>query len=254
MQDTISQYIQQQLEVARLERQRRDEIAHVKAEQEVNARKAQSLANTIRALSLLGIEAGEDDLSFDEKVFGYYLLFNKTIRLSLQTDGKNGNWFRDEYYPNRNPDEVKHNVFGVIIVSRVIPDEYRDSDDGGLLRGFYWSRYISEHRIDFRSQEPINRLGDNDLFNIFSSISEVEKNFANDEKDYLAAHAEQQNKAAAVSLQPKFTYTGDSREEILSQLLNDIANRANLDCPECGRKAVDPIDFYCKRCGVDVEF
>jgi hypothetical protein len=246
MQDIISQYIQQQMEAARLEQQRLHDIVILERQKQDAERKSKSLTNTILALGVLGIEAGESDLQFNED-YGYHLVFNNVcIVLPLS------------YGVNQLEERVNlpfRNLEFNLRVSRIIPDGYRD-EEGELPRGFRYQDYFRDFPIVARGDHnaPYKVAVARIIPEIFDAIRIVEENFQRDLALYNADSGTPVERTPVVkSPVPKYNYTGDSREEILSKLLSDIANPPKGECAFCGRRAVNPIDKYCMRCGADQE-
>jgi hypothetical protein len=225
MNQSIASYIEQQIEVAKAEQQRKLVEAQAEADRKAQEVKALSLQNTLRAFALMGIEAGESDLSYSEDN-GYSLHFGH-VSLSLDHESSGKNWLQEEpYNPNyqkRGQGEVPSLYIRFIVwVRREMPAELV-SDEGEWPRAFIGSQLVHRHEIDTRLNEGVTRIAEAKLQGIYRSIPTVEANFQ-------AAFAQHQQIIAAkgasseVAAKPQsqFTYTGDSREEILAHVLRDI--------------------------------
>jgi hypothetical protein len=272
MNEKISQYIQQRLEEAKAERLRLEQEAIANANAVLAERKLRSLNNTLRAFNLLGIEVGESDLVYtpgdDDGLFcGYYLLFGD-FRIGLTIDNHYVNVLEESEEPYTESEKAmgyrdRYTVEFQLVVYRIIPDalwtEYRQYQESGGYRHFFFNQEILKRflLISSESETPQTCLPKVEIDKFFALLATLESDYQDGVKNwenwrgdkglgFMAAKIA--NRAA-----PKFTYSGDSREAILSQLLRDIANPPKLECPECGRKSVDSVDFYCTRCGVDYE-
>lgn len=203
-------YIQKQIEAALAEEARLNAEAQAEETFEQNKRKAQSLANTLRAFALMGIEVGESDLVYDETA-GFRLLF-KTVLISLQFS-KGVNWIDDEKRYG-----YAHCIRFTVRVFRSLPPELLN-EDGDWPRGFYHSLLSKELEVDVKQDDPITDLSEYDMHYIFAAIHEVEKNFQSAFASYQATAAQKQIVTRKI---PRYAYEGDSREQILAAVLNDI--------------------------------
>jgi hypothetical protein len=244
MNEKINQYIQQQVEAAKAKRLHQRQEFEENAAREAAEDLAVSTQNTLRVLSLLGIEAGEGDLGVRDD-FVSFIIGN--IRLSLKSDKvwKNGNYRRyhlleeeDIHYSGKPVHKIR---FEVVLRHLATVDEEH-------IPPTYWNVHEhGEHGI------APSRLPDRLIAEFFDQVASLEEQYAHLLK-VEAPEVPKSVKPEPIAIAaPKFTYSGDSREAILSQLLRDIANPPKLECPECGRKSVDSVDFYCTRCGVDYE-
>jgi hypothetical protein len=211
--DTISQYIQQQMEAAQLERQRQLKASQEEAARKLAKQKELSMKNSIRALGLLGIEAGERDLHYEE-AWGYYLVFNNVRFVLCMSHGVN--WLCEETHL------PFHSVEFTLRVARIIPEEYFN-EDGELGRGFFFGDYMRDHHFQLSSNgEAPQRVQNSDMTKIFSSIHAVEESFQSAVSHSNAIKQTPVVETVARPIEHRFTYTGDSREEILAHVLRDI--------------------------------
>jgi hypothetical protein len=159
MNQDIASYIEQQIEAAKADEARKRAEDQAEAGRKAQEVKAVSLANTLRALSLMGIEAGESDLDYSPED-GYSLMFNQ-VSLYLQRDGSNKQWLQEEQrtpnFRDRNLGEAAHTyVRFVLYVARVIPAELIN-EDGEFPSGFSGTFYI-RHEIEARLAEGVTRI------------------------------------------------------------------------------------------------
>jgi hypothetical protein len=216
--DTISQYIQQQMEAARLERQRQTAAFEAKEARELQERKAISLKNTLRALALIGIEATESNLECTEE--GFYSLVVDTVRISLKIAsnydyGKINELEELDYMPS-DYDKSKgkseyHDVRFTLHMSII---------NNSIDSGADWdiSDYC-EYKVHHRGAYKVSpeRLPQADIPSIFELILQLKERLQVRAQFTPAPRTE-----SSAPKTPRFSYTGDSREEILAHVLRDI--------------------------------
>lgn len=249
-------YIQQQLEVAKAEHNRKIEEALAEGKRKDAECRAISIKNTLRVLSLIGIEATEEDLSIRND--GFISFASNDIRLWLDVEQQfnlRGIHSLDEgdqtpLNMNAHREQAHHYIRFQLWMRHLGTENLHDNE------------YVvpSHHSVDFQSEHGVtpNRLPDTEIAAIFALMVGLQEAY----EDYpiRAAHVEEAageeteaSPETTTPTLPKFTYSGDSRESILAELLRDITNPPKLECSYCGRRAVNPIDLYCVRCGADYE-
>ena len=253
-------YIKEQLEAAGIDNVRMLAEAQAEEARQKALLKEESLANTIRAFAMLGIEVEASDLEYDNQD-GYGLVFNG-IRLGLGTTSKKDgfiNWLKIGDYEPRilhtdHGDKPRRDTSFTLHIRRVLPAELL-SEDGEYPFGFHYRELWDKRDVRVTTEsntEPVPEDLKADIHAIFSVMNRLEVNYQSALATYQA-HIQKKPTVIIAESNPRFTYSGESREAILAQLLRDIANPPKEMCSYCGRQAVDPISQYCLRCGADVE-
>lgn len=241
MQDKINQYIQEQMAKAREARQTCEQAAIDKANQVMAERKVISLSNTLRALNLLGIEAGESELVYetgsDDGLFcGYYFLFGDfRIGLCIDTEYVNVLEESEDLYTETekaNGYQDSYHVDFQLAIYRIIPEslwaEYAEFQSKGGYRHYLFNQDRLKRFLSLSASEesPIKQLPQNEIAKFFDTLvileAEYQEGFKNwqnwrDGEGLIVAEIANRN-----APKPKFSYTGDSREEILAKVLRDI--------------------------------
>lgn len=221
MQKPFEIYIQQQIDAARAEEERKINDVLAEVEKDAATRRAKSLVNTIRALALLGIEVGESDLEYSQ--LGYSLTVNG-IRLALDNNGtdRGANWLIEhDCQPasfERQKQPYRQTKFRLHI-HRIVPEEFY-SEDGECSPLFAYEELARTHEVTILSdyKTPASPVSGEGILKIFQHMHDVEANF----QSALTLYNAMQKSPVAQPKAPQFTYTGDSREEILAHVLRDI--------------------------------
>lgn len=197
MSQTISQYIEQQMEAARVERKRQTEAHEAEEARKLAEKVALSSKNLLRVLSLMGIEAGQGNLAIQDEFVSFVI---GNIRI----------WLKGREFTEEDTEYHKkpiHNIRFELSIKHILVDwEYS------------YPTILDIHEHSESGVIP-SRLSEKHIMDFFKAIVQLEEQYA-----YLLKPATTSQESEAVSEpdEPRFTYTGDSREEILAHVLRDI--------------------------------
>lgn len=249
MNQDIANYIEKQLESTKAERERKAQELAEEAARIAATQRTQALNTTCRALSLLGIEAGESDLSYVESEYGMECYFQYgNIQLAINT-------LRGfPYLKEQDVLDVDvsrgykpyHLVDFQLVIRLIVPEEIREEylelNAAGAGAHFLFRRngydydgiFAKEIKtIEVRVEElgkNLERLPEAEIKAVFDSMLSLQAEYQVTYQSYLAWAKENREKLANKTTQPeplalesvRYTYVGDSREAILAHVLRDI--------------------------------